>query len=565
MLKYLKIRDFALIRELEIEFSNGLNLLTGETGSGKSILVDAVSLLVGGRSNQEMVRSGCSRSVIEGIFSNRPESLAAQALVNSGLASSDDGVLVRREISIGGRGRVFINNNPATISFLKSLGRHLADIHGQQEHQTLLQLQTHLEWLDRYGENKRSAADLMRSFEELQEISERLESMNLNEQQRLQRIDVLRFQIGEIEKSGIYIHEDEKLQKDRTILANREKIYALSDEAYGILYESEQAILVVAKRLLRILEDLEAIDLAWASHRDALQDSYYKLDDLSFAIRDYRSNIDFSPDRLNQIELRLAEIERLKEKYGKNIKDILGYAARCRKELDELTAYADVSSLLEQKLAEALRNYLALAEKTSAKRHEDALRLEKSLRREFSALSMEKMRLGVKFHPKEESEPERPIPPSCGPTGIDRVEFMVSPNMGERMKPLASIASGGELSRIMLAIRALCGSGESGRTLVFDEVDTGIGGRAAEAVGRRLKEISLTHQVFCVTHLPQIAAFAGHHFKVWKDAVGERTETFLKSMSYDGRIHELARMMDGEVHTETSRRHAREMLKRSST
>jgi DNA repair protein RecN (Recombination protein N) len=565
MLRFLRIRDFALIRNLEVEFGDGLTVLTGETGSGKSILVDAFGLLVGTRSSPEMVRTHCEAAVLEGVFSVE-SSLVAEQLEAAGINREDDSLLVRREISTSGRGRVFINNALATLTLLKSIGAALADIHGQQEHQALLDLFTHLKWLDRYGGNEAAVRELRELHGRMREIALKLNALAMDEQERQRLLDILRFQVEEIRRANIRAGEKEELENERSILSNREKIFALANEAYAVLYESEHSIMGQVDRLTRILQQLAEFDSSWASHLESFRESLYRLEDLAYAVRDYTGSIDFSPERLDQIERRLSELDRLSAKYGKSMEEVLLFADQCEKRLEELVSSSDTSIHLSEELDAALKRYLELAEKTSSKRRKDGARFEREIRKEFQALAMERMDLSVRFHPRERSGSiaQGRIPASCGPEGVDQVEFLLASNAGEERKPLARIASGGELSRIMLSIKSLCGGGETGKTLVFDEIDAGIGGRVAEVVGKRLREVAAHNQVLCVTHLPQIAAYAQEHFRVRKEPVGERTETFIERLDEAARVQELARMTGGEVVTETAHRHAREMLEHAS-
>jgi len=562
MLRFLRIRNFALIRELEIEFGDGLNLLTGETGSGKSIIVDALSLLLGDRASPDVVRSGCDTAVLEGSFTLRDERISA-LLEEAGIESDDDWLLIRREIFANGRSRSFVNNCLATLTLLKAVGDTIADIHGQLERQSLLDLATHLEWLDRFGENAGLVDPVRESHRRLREIDLKLASMAMDEQERLRRVDILQFQVGEIRHANPQPDEKEELESERRILANREKIFSLSSEAYSLLHESEPSLLSQTSRLVRLLQELEGFDASWRVHSDGLREGLYKLEDLAYTVRDYTARTDFSPDRLNQVEQRLADLERLGKKYGHSIPEILAYATRCQDELEGLLSYADTSKLLAAQFDAEIKQYEALSERLCQKRRKDAVRLEREIRREFQALSMEKMELRVSFSSRADESKGSRIPSAYGPMGKDRVEFLIAPNKGEDFKPLAKIASGGELSRVMLAVKSLCGAGEAGKTLVFDEVDAGIGGRVAETVGRRLRDISGQNQVLCVTHLPQIAAFAHRHFSVRKEAVGPRTETSVDLLGEEERVQELARMLGGQVITETTRRHAREMLAHS--
>ncbi len=563
MLRLIRIRNLALIKELEIEFGRGLNLLTGETGSGKSILVDALGLLLGARSSQEMIRSECDSAVVEGLFEIASGHPASAMLADAGFDSEDNTLLIRREISVSGRNRVFLNNHLATVATLKEIGEKLADIHGQQEQRTLLDLATHLEWLDAYGDNSVLRNEVKVRYRKLRDTARMLESIATNEQERLRRMDVLQFQIEEIRSVNPQPGEKEALENERILLANGEKILGLASGIYTALYESESSVLLQLSHLERLMEDLARLDAFWGAHRETLQESRYKLEDVAFAARDYAAGCDFSPERLEQVQERLYALEKLTKKYASSTTDVLGYLANCIKELDELGCHADSAERLQRELQQDLDDYKALAEKLSEKRRRDAAGLEKAIRREFASLAMERMEMSVQFHPRNHDGVQAQVPTFYGLNGIDHVEFLIAPNKGEEMKPLAKIASGGELSRLMLSIRSVCGGDESGRTLVFDEVDAGIGGRVAEAVGKRLWDIAEENQVLCVTHLPQIAAFARNHFNVSKEVVGNRTETVVLQLSDKDRIEELSRMLGGETITETTRRHAMEMIEHS--
>jgi DNA repair protein RecN (Recombination protein N) len=561
MLRLIRIREFALIRELQVEFAPGLNLLTGETGSGKSILADALGLIVGARASQEMVRSGGEPAVLEGIFSMQGESPVRRMLAEAGIEAEDDQVLVRREVSPSGRNRIFVNNSLVTLSFLKSIGEHLADIHGQQDQQSLLNLKSHLGFLDRFGGNDPTVRELRESYQRLQEIQKQIDSMEMDEQERLKRVDILRYQVDEIRRANLRPDEREELENEKIILSNREEIFASAGELYNLLYEGEGSVLSQAKRAFRILQQLENFDSAWREHRELLADSLYKLEDLAYFTRDYKERIDFAPDRLEQAEQRLSELERLAQKYGHSVTETLKYADKCEAELQDLVSHRERLALFEEQFETELKQYQSLAERLSAKRHRDARQLEREIRKELRALSMENAEFSVCFHTQQAESGSRRIPGHFTDSGIDRVEFMVSANKGEELKPLARIASGGEISRIMLSLKAICGTEEPGKTLVFDEIDAGIGGRVAEAVGRRLRDISSSQQVLCVTHLPQIAAFASSHYRVTKATAGSRTETSVQRLDQSERIEELARMLGGRTITETTRNHAREMLR----
>jgi DNA repair protein RecN (Recombination protein N) len=564
MLRLMRIRNLALIREVEIEFGRGLNLLTGETGSGKSILVDALGLLLGARSSQEMIRFDCETAVLEGIFEIGACQSILRLLAESGFESEDDTLLIRREIATSGRSRVFINNHLATLSLLKTIGERLADIHGQQEQRSLLDLSTHLEWLDYFGGNAELLKEVREHFKRLRNTAKQLELMETNEQERLRRIDVLQFQIGEIRRVDPHPDEKEELEKEQIILSNREKILALATETYAQLYESESSVLRLIARMEKQLEELAVFDDTWMPHREALRESRYRIEDVAYAARDYAAGSDFSPERLEQVNQRLYALEKLIKKYGSSCREILEYMNQCTRELEEMLLHADSAARLSEQLALEMDAYRQRAENLSDKRRKDARRLEKEIQKEFAALAMEQMEMRVHFHPHDESEASARIPGCYGLNGIDHVEFLIAPNKGEEIRPLTRIASGGELSRLMLAIKSLCGNEEADRTLVFDEVDTGIGGRVAESVGKRLRDISGENQVLCVTHLPQIAAFARRHFSVIKEVMDGRTETITKSLNESERVQELSRMLGGETITPATRSYASEMLERSA-
>lgn len=564
MLRMLRIQNFALIRELAVEFGPGLNLLTGETGSGKSIIVDALGLLVGERSSSEQIRSGSEAAVVEGIFSYEDDHNLARLLEDSGIPREEN-VIVRREVASTARGRVYVNNTLCTLALLKSLGEALADIHGQQDQRSLLELASHREWLDRFGRNQKAVGEVRKRHAALRETARQLQSLQADAQERARRIDILQFQVDEIRRARLAPGEKEDLEQERRMLLNRERLFTLASEAYATLYDSENSTAGQVKRLERLLGDLEGIDPRWSPHREVLAETAYKMEDLAFALRDYTSGMDFSPERLERVEGRLAEIERLAGKYGPGVEEVLAFCRKSELELAELSGCAETSESLRRRRDLELDSYLEAARSLSEKRQRDAARLRRELLQEFQALALEKMRLDIHFHPQGAAPAGEGLPAGYGPTGIDEVEFQVSPNVGEDLKPLARIASGGELSRIMLAVQSRCGADDGNRTLVFDEVDAGIGGRVAAAVGRRLHDLAAHSQVLCVTHLPQIAAFADRHYCVAKQVVGSRTETFVQLLGRrDERVEEIARMMGGLSITEAARRHARELLSSSA-
>jgi DNA repair protein RecN (Recombination protein N) len=564
MLQLLRIRNFALIRELEIEFGAGLNLLTGETGSGKSILMDALGLLLGSRSSVDYVRSGCDAAVIEGIFDLRGRRKVRSLLREAGFDTPGEQRLrIRREISASGRNRIHVNQGLATLGFLKTMGGALADICGQQEQRSLLDLATHLAWLDDFGGNAELRREAGALYRRLRDAARELEKVETGEEERARRIDILRFQVEEIRRVDPRPGEREELENERALLSNRERILERAAGIYRLLYEGDSPLLGGLAQLGRLLGELEELDPAWAAHRAPVEESRYRLEDLAYAARDYGSRSDFSAERLEEVHQRLQALDALARKYGASCEEILASGRRCAGELEALESASGSAGRLREELARALDAYAALARTLSEKRRRDAAALERRIRAEFGALAMDRMRLEVRFHPAGEGEGARGIPAGYGPRGMDRVEFWIAPNEGEEMRPLETIASGGELSRIMLAVQSLCGGSRAGGTLVFDEVDAGIGGRVAEAVGRRLRDLARSNQVLCVTHLPHIAAFAHRHYRVCKESAGGRTETAVLPLDEGARVEELSRMLGGETITEKTRHYALEMLERS--
>jgi DNA repair protein RecN (Recombination protein N) len=566
MLRSIRIRDFALIRELELELGPGLNLLTGETGSGKSILVDALGLLVGERASAEVVRSGCEQAIVEGLFTLEGDGGSKAALAAAGVEArgGEVEVVVRREIASSGRSRILLNGNLATLALLKSVGDALADIHGQHDHQALLRVESHVDFLDCFGSSVGDAARVEELFRAMDDAAGRLEASEIDEAERARRIDALEHQIGDIDHGKLRPGEREELDNERRVLANREKIYGQAAEAYGLLYDSEGSIIGAAGRLVRLVKELAELDARWVPQRAAIEEALYRLEDAALVARDYLSGMESAPDRLEAVEARLAELERLARRYGQSVERILEYRDTCARELEGLMSHDETRRTLRGALDQASAAYRSAAEALSQKRRRAARRLEREIGRELAAIAMPKTEFEVRFEPAETPGRRRYVPEGCGPRGIDRVEFLVSPNRGEECKPLARIASGGELSRIVLALKSLVASDEGWKTLVFDEVDAGIGGGVAEAVGRRLREIARRNQVLCVTHLPQIAAFASRHYRVRKGAVGGRTETAVELLDDARRAEELARMLGGEKITETTRQAAREMLVHSA-
>src|SRR5207248_1695018 len=546
----LRIRHFAVIDSVEVEFDPGLNVLTGETGAGKSILVEAVGLLLGGRASGDLVRTGEEVAAIEAIFETSGEEL-----------------LVRREITAQGRSRAFVNGALATAGALKDLSARLIELHGQHEHQTLLDPSTHLAVVDAFGGLDSLSSPMAMAFDAWRATEDELARVRAIQHDRDARLDLMTFQLAELDKAAPKPAEDEELASLRQVLASAERVERLCAESYTSLYESDEAILAGLGTVWRKVADLAALDPRFEPYLEARDGIKSQLEDLALFLRRYADGIEASPARLQQVEERLALLERLKRKHGPTLADVIARRDELRRELTDLERGGDRVGELEREHTVARSSYLVAAEKLSNERRTLARTFARELVSLLSELAMDRTRFEVRFA-------DTPIPEAAwSANGIDVAEFFVSPNPGEDLRPLAKIVSGGELSRIMLAIKTLTATARHGFSdaadrppsssapgLIFDEVDAGIGGRVADVVGRKLRMLGSAFQVLCITHLPQIAAYADTHFEIEKRVDRGRTRTTVRRLDEDGRVKELARMLGGEAITDGLRASAREML-----
>jgi DNA repair protein RecN (Recombination protein N) len=555
MIKLLRINNIALIPSLELELGPGLTLLTGETGAGKSILIDALGLLLGDRASPELVRSGEERASVEAVV----EFEAASAFLEQrGLPADGDEVVLRRELHSGGKGRATVNGALVPVSLLRDLAPRVAVVHGQHEPQGLVDARTHLDLLDHFAglDQGHALADLYREWHAADADLQRLRN---DRREAERRIEMLAFQADEIEKAALEPGEEEGLRVEKARQANADRLVALSGEAYQILYDDEAAVLGRLQQALRRVEELASIDPGFTPFVEARAALVAPLEDLALRLRDYHEHLEVSPGRLDEIESRLAQIERLKRKYGATVEEVLAFGERCRRELDSLGTPEEQEKALGERCATLGTAYLERARELSRRRRTAALELRKRVQAALAELAMEKTRFDVAFEPAALDDAASPA--SWSERGLERAEFLLSPNPGEELRPLARIASGGELSRLMLGLKSVVRQDAPGLTLVFDEVDAGIGGRVAEVVGRKLKAVAARQQVLCVTHLPQIAALADQHLAVRKRTLGGRTVTFVEALGGPERVEEVARMLGGATITATARQHAREMLK----
>jgi DNA repair protein RecN (Recombination protein N) len=553
MLCLLKIRNIALIDELEIEFAEGLNLLTGETGSGKSIIVDSLSALTGERISSDLIKEGEANARIEGLFNVPADEKLIAAFEESGIDFDTD-LIVRRELSLAGKNRIFINNQLVTQAFLRKIGAFLVDIHGQGEQATLFNPSTHLEMLDEFAGTKVLKVETGQRFQRLREVRRELESLREDEAQKLQLFDILRFQVDEIDAVRIAAGEDHALEEEKRRLSNVEKLSGLSEESYLLLYENEEATLTTLEKAVRKIDELAQFDARFAEYSEGLANAQAVLEDLAFTVRDFRGTLEFSPERLAEIEDRLAEISRLKRKYGGSIESVLAHFEDSSERLRNIESAELREAELKRELTAAREAYLESAARLHDARAKHAPRLGKEIEASLKAVSLEKARFEVRVESRRDDDN------SFGINGFDQVEFFFSANPGESVKAIGRVASGGELSRLMLILNTTTKLAENAKTMVFDEIDTGIGGRVAEAVGLKLKELAGTQQVLCVTHQPQVASLADHHYVVTKAISGNSTRVAARELADDEKVEELARMLAGETISDTARQHAREML-----
>jgi DNA repair protein RecN (Recombination protein N) len=538
MLRLLRIRNLAVIEAVEVELESGFNVLTGETGAGKSILVEAVGLLLGARASADLVRTGEAQATIEAIFDDPAEGE----------------IIVRRDVTNQGRSRSYINGTLATAGSLRALSDRLVELHGQHEHQSLLDPLSHLPLLDGSAGLEASLPPLAEAWASMRDLREQRDRARMDEREKAARLDLIAFQLGEIEKAAIKAGEDEELATSKQVLANAERVQRLCEESYAALYDSDHAVLAGLAQVWKRVGELSAIEPQFAAQLESRDTIKSQLEDLAFLLRRYSDEIDASPGRLQQVEDRLALLERLKRKYGPTLQDVIATGTSLARERELLMRSEEAVEDLDRALEHAQRRYLDLARDLSRRRRLAAKSFASQIESHLAQLAMARTRFEVRFNdaePREDLWTER---------GIDQAEFFVSPNVGEDLRPLARIVSGGELSRMMLALKTMAVADGAGKTLIFDEVDAGIGGEVAEVVGQKLQQLGNRFQVICITHLPQIAARASTHYHLEKSIRGRRTVTMVQRLDPGGRIEEISRMIGGKSVTDPVRASAREML-----
>lgn len=554
MLKRLYIKNFALIEEVFVEFNDKFNVLTGETGAGKSIIIDAVSLLLGGRAQTEFIRFGKERSLLEGVFELPGNHLVFQLLEELGIGYDEQTIILTREISVDGKNFARVNGRTLTLGQYRQIGLQIVDIHGQHDHQSLLQVEHHITILDKFGEHAHIflANRVRESFNNWQAIKNELDNLKTKEQERLQRIDFLSYQLSEIGQAQLKEDEDEELKKEAALLGNAEKISGHMQKAYTFLFGGERSLSAydLTAKALQNMEEIKNIDTRIERIYGQLEPSLYILEETAAEVRDYLEGIEFSPQKLEQVEKRLHLIKDLSKKYGATIKDIHDYEIKAQSELEYWQKSAELTEKLENELSQAWNEYNDLAIQLSQSRKSIANLLESRVKIELAELAMSDTEFSIQFTNAEASV-----------RGLEKIEFLISPNPGEPLLPVVKIASGGELSRIMLAIKAIIADKDEIGTLIFDEIDSGIGGKAVQKLAEKLDRISNSQQVICVTHSPIVAAIADLHMLLIKKPEGDRTITMIYQLQENERVDEIVRMLGGEKQTENLRNYAAQLLR----
>jgi DNA repair protein RecN (Recombination protein N) len=575
LLVELRVKNLGIIEDMNWRLGEGLNIITGETGAGKSLVIDAVELLVAGKANEEVIRHGADQAQIEGVFSLSPkENLASlkELLAEKELAADEDTLVIDCQLRRKSPDVIRVNGHAVPKAFLRQLGSLLVDIHGQSEHLSLFDSKSHLDFLDAYAHTLELRQDFSAKAKELNKLEQELKALEKDEQERSRREEFLRFQAEEISRAKLKEGEEPGLERERDILASAEKLKTISYEAYRALYGEDAVGGAVPARdklneAAQAVKKLVEIDPSLKPQLDFLEESINGLTEAARSIRAYSDGLEYDPNRLEEIESRLELIRGLKRKYGQSVSEVLAYLAKAQKELNEVSNSAERSAQLKEAIATLKEEMGQIAARLSSERAKAAAKLMAEVKKELGDLNMPQVEFQVGLS-REKDEGGIPLPDgfyAFGNEGVDIVEFMASTNPGEPIKPLAKIASTGELSRFTLALKGALSEADHIPVLIFDEIDIGIGGRSGEIIGKKLSSLARNHQVVCVTHLPQIAAFADAHFSVHKELAGARTLSLLDSLEDEARLKELAIMLGGAHYTETALTNARELLHKAES
>lgn len=570
MLKSLYIKNHALIDEIQVEFESGLNVLTGETGAGKSTIIEALSLILGERTSADVVRKGTEKTVVEGVLRVSGNRKLRKLFEENQIEYADE-LLLRREISLKGQSRCFVNDTPTTLAVLSQVGDLLVDLHGQHQHQSLLKVDTHVDQLDEYGGTASLLSDFQRSYDRLGGLLTKLHELQQREQQLKEKRDLYEFQMKEIDALNPRPGEEEELQQELKILENAERLFEVTSQLYGLLYDSENSLHDQLASVNRMLEELMNIDQTFEEPMKEASSAQAVVGELAKTLQEYRSRIEFNPGRLEQLRERLGNLSLLKKKYGGSLDSILEHRRRIGAEVDLAETFDEALKKLQDDIEKERAISSEVAQKLSSKRKQAAERLGKSIVQELVHLGILNATFEARIENKKLAPDSISVDPSAyaklgktlyetSPKGIDFVEFYISTNIGEDLKPLAKVASGGEISRIMLALKSILAKADRLPLLIFDEIDIGISGRIAQAVGMSLKNLSKYHQIIVITHLPQIAGTADHHYIVEKVEHAGRAFTRIRKLLLDDRVREVAKLMSGEKITDAGLKGARELI-----
>jgi DNA repair protein RecN (Recombination protein N) len=556
MLEELHVHNFAIIDKLSVRFTAGLNVLSGETGAGKSILVGAVGLLLGDKTDTSIIRSGAEETAVSCVVSLGQNTEATAWLAAHGIAADEGSVILRRMLKASGRGSIFIQSSPVTRTDLHDFCTHLFDMHGQHEHQSLLDLENHRTLVDRWSGTESLAERFHALYAALSSLRERHSKLIGDERERLRRTDLLTYAVKEITSMKLKPGEDEELEKELAILVHHEKLFTLLEEVHGQVAESSGGVLAALRKARHSMDEILGIDSSLSKPAHQLEDAFYEIEDFAETIRQYKSKADFSPGRLDDVQTRLSSIRTLEKKYGDTIEDVIAYCAAGEQELAGMENWEEEKKNLESEISRTEKQIAEAARDLSDKRKAGSLVLQKKIEEELRELGMPKVSFRVLI-----ADAARPDGTAVlTPWGKDAIEFVISPNLGEPFKRLRAIASGGELSRVMLAIKGVLAESDHVSTLIFDEVDAGIGGEIALSVGERLAALSGHKQVLCITHLATIAVRADNHLRIEKVTQGGRTVTRVERVTGAARKEEIARMLAGDRTGELSLQHAGELL-----
>lgn len=558
MLEELTVRNYALVENLSLSFGPGFSVLTGETGAGKSLLIGALSVILGGKADTEAIRTGKEEAVISGVFNvtDNPEAIAW--LQEREINPEEGAVIVRRTVKRQGRGGIYMQNVPVTRSDLGEFADLLVDLHSQHEHQSLFNEENHRKLLDRYAGCEELAAQVRGKFIEVGELRRRLEELSNKERDRARELELLEFAVKEIEAARLEPGEEEQLEQEKQILGQYERLYSLVEEFQSLMNESRDGAIASVRKARSVMSHISDIDSSLSEIGGRLESAFFELEDIGDTVRDYASTMTFDPGRLEECETRLAQIHKLEKKYGATVADVIAYAENAREEIERLSDADAHKEELSRRIGQEEQELYRNAQELSRKRKAGAEELQGRIEEILKTLAMGKAQFRVQVEQKQNSR-GRAV---CGPTGIDKVAFMISPNPGEPLKPLTAIASGGEISRVMLSIKSVLAASDTVSTLVFDEVDTGVGGEVAVAIGEHLARLAEHTQVLAITHLASIAARADRHVRIEKQVTGDRTVVGAQPLEEENRVQEIARMLSGDKEAEVSLNHAKELLSR---